>query len=114
MHVWKTADENGDGDGERKRGFSVLDSAEECAILSLHVICAAGFGVPQLWPHQSEDVLKGDAMGGFGGRSLMGGHTLSLKDGLQSLLRNIIWFAFFKPWTLGLSSLFFCFPFHFL
>ena len=100
LQVWKAADKDGDGGG--KKGFSVLDSAEQCAVLSLHVISAAGFGVPQLWPHQSEDVLEGDAMGGFGGGRLMGGHTLSLKDALQSLLKNIIFFAFFKPSVLGL------------
>lgn len=97
LHVWKEADEQGE-----EKAFSVLDSAEECAVLSLHVICAAGFGVPQLWPHQSEDILEGDVLGGFGGKRLMRGHTLSLKDGLQSLLRNLVFFAFFKPSVLGL------------
>lgn len=101
MHVWKEAGSEGDGLGNGQDGFRVLDPLNECAELSLHVISAAGFGVPQLWPHQSEDVLEGDPMGGFGGKRLMGGHTLSLKDGLQSLLMNLLFFAFFKPWVLG-------------
>ncbi|KAG9239747.1 cytochrome P450 monooxygenase-like protein [Amylocarpus encephaloides] len=69
-------------------------------ILSLHVICAAGFGVPQLWPNESEDRLKGKGIPGFSGHTAEGGHTMTMKSGLTNLLTNIMWFAAFSPSTL--------------
>jgi cytochrome P450 len=90
LGMWKRKDgvsERGDG------GFRVEDPRKGCALLSLHVICAAGFGVPQLWPGQNKDLLEGNGVPGFSGDELREGHTLSMKDALTGLLRDIYWFA---------------------
>lgn len=81
------------GDGNNMRDFKVENSSGGTATLSLHVICAAGFGVPQLWPWEGDDKLQGKGLPGYSGNELLQHHTMSMKDALTTLLRNIYWFA---------------------
>ena len=95
LEVWERAS------GNTKQEMKVADTSSDTCTLSLHVICAAGFGIPQIWPGESEDKLQGNGVPGFSGHQLMAHHTIGMKEGLVSLLKNILWFAAFSPKTLG-------------
>jgi len=90
-------------DGEVK-GFEVRSPAEGTATLSLHVICAAGFGVPQLWAHEGEEKLNGKGIPGFSGHTLLEGHRLSMKKSLAQILHLIRWVVILPTWFLSKFS----------
>lgn len=79
----------------------VVNTAEDAATLSLHVICAAGFGVPQVWPNETEESLEEKGLQAFSKFKLTGDHTLSFKDALISLLKHLLWFVLFSPSVLS-------------
>ena len=85
-----------------KAELRVVNTSEDAATLSLHVICAAGFGVPQVWPNETEENLEEKGLQAFSKFKLTGGHTLSFKDALVSLLKHILWFVLFSPSTLSM------------
>lgn len=95
MNLWSGQGSN------TKEHMRVENTAIDAATLSLHVICAAGFGVPQLWPGESEDKLQGNIVPGFNTFRLNGDHTLPFKDGLHSLLQDILWLVALPPWVLS-------------
>lgn len=82
--------------------MEVQNTAVDAATLSLHVICAAGFGVPQLWPGESESKLQGNVVTGFNTFQLAGDHKMPFKNSLHSLLQNILWFVALPPWFLSM------------
>ena len=84
-----------------EKDMKVDDAAHDAATLSLHVICAAGFGVPQLWPGENEDKLQGNILPGFNTFQLTGDHNLPFKDSLGLLLKHILWFVALPPWFLS-------------
>lgn len=96
--LWATQETNTKGE------LRVVNTPEDAATLSLHVICAAGFGVPQVWPNQVEEGLEEKGLQAFSKFKLTGGHTLSFKDALISLLKHILWFVLFSPSMLSMSS----------
>jgi cytochrome P450 len=75
--------------------MKVDDTAPYTATMALHVICAAGFGVRQLWAGEDEDKLGSNAVPGFNTSKLNGSHTLTFKGSLKILLHGIIWLAIF-------------------
>ena len=77
------------------------NAATYAATLSLHVICAAGFGVPTLWPNEDEEKLGSRGIPGFSDKTLTGGHELSFQGGLTQLLKQLMWFVIFPPWMLS-------------
>lgn len=88
-------------EGERKsledEELRVDDAGSDTAILSLHVICAAGFGVPQLWEGQeNEEVGKGtgreegNRAPDLGLNRPIGNHTLGFKDCLNFVLSGLL------------------------
>ncbi|KAE8441431.1 hypothetical protein EG329_004957 [Mollisiaceae sp. DMI_Dod_QoI] len=83
--------------------LKVENTAEDAATLSLHVICAAGFGVPQLWPNEDEEKLMGNGVQGFSEHEVKGNHSLSFKNGLNQLLKKLAWFVMFSPSILKVS-----------
>ncbi len=83
--------------------LKVENTAEDAATLSLHVICAAGFGVPQLWPNEDEEKLMGNGVQGFSEHEVKGNHSLSFKNGLNQLLKKLTWFVMFSPSILSKS-----------
>ncbi|KAH6701999.1 cytochrome P450 monooxygenase-like protein [Leptodontidium sp. MPI-SDFR-AT-0119] len=97
MNLW--AEKKGNTSGR----MTVGNTAEDSATLSLHVICAAGFGVPTLWPNEGEEKLGGRGIPGFSDKTLSGRHELSFQEGLTHLLRYLIWFVIFPPWVLKKS-----------
>jgi len=84
------------------RDIKVQNPALEVAMLSLHVICAAGFGVPQLWPGESAEKLGGMGLPGFSTSELTGSHTLSFKESLTELLKGLAWFILLPTWILSI------------
>ena len=98
MALWGSQGKN------TESNMRIENTAADAATLSLHVICAAGFGVPQLWPGENEDKLQGNVLPGFNTFQLSGGHTLPFKDSLSSLLRNILWLVALPPWLLSMNA----------
>jgi hypothetical protein len=95
MNLWASQGRN------TKEDVKVENTSIDAAVLSLHVISAAGFGVPQLWPGESEDKLQGNGVPGFSSFKLMGEHTLSFKVSLTLLSQRLFWLAPFSPWVLS-------------
>lgn len=87
---------------DESKGFEVENAAEGTAKLSLHVICAAGFGVPQLWSHEGDNKLNGKGIPGFSGHKLLENHQMSLKTGLIQLLNLILWVFIVPQWMLSM------------
>ncbi|KAA8576990.1 hypothetical protein EYC84_007014 [Monilinia fructicola] len=90
----------------------VDDAGSDTAILSLHVICAAGFGVPQLWEGQeNEEVGKGTGREeGNGAPDLglnrpIGNHTLGFKDCLNFVLSGLLLIFLWPQWALKFSPI---------
>lgn len=95
MGSWSQQGKNNESD------MKVENAAHDTATLSLHVICAAGFGVPQIWPEESEEKLQGTIVPGFNTVKLTGGHTLPFKESLNSMLKNILWLIVLPRWFLS-------------
>ncbi|KAF8850616.1 cytochrome P450 monooxygenase-like protein [Acephala macrosclerotiorum] len=101
--VWKETSRQTDGmvgvwsklDGNEPGSMKVKDTAPYTATMALHVICAAGFGVRQLWDGEDEGQLGTNTVPGFNTSKLIRGHTLTFKDSLNTLLDGIIWLAIF-------------------
>ncbi|KAG4441548.1 hypothetical protein IFR05_002933 [Cadophora sp. M221] len=89
LNAWSKVEGNDSGD------MKVEDTASLTAMMTLHVICAAGFGVSQLW--EGEDVAKlgANVFPGFNSTKLNGSHQLTFKHALNTLLGGIMWLAIF-------------------
>ena len=78
---------------EGSKDFGVKDVAKATALMTLHVISGAGFGVRQVWDREHEDQLGSSVIPGFNTSKLNGDHTMAFKDSLYVLLENVIWMA---------------------
>ncbi|KAF5873351.1 putative cytochrome p450 monooxygenase protein [Botrytis fragariae] len=88
----------------------VEDAGSDTAILSLHVICAVGFGVPQLWEgEEEEDVgngdlkIEGEEMPNLGLSKPVGEHSLGFKDCISMVLSSLLLILLWQQWMLKLS-----------
>lgn len=98
VRVWERR--MGQGRGERwdlNGDLRVDDAGNDTAILSLHVICAAGFGVPQLWEgeERKEEAIGDGEIEGSGSPDfcltrLVGNHTMGFKECLHLVLSGLI------------------------
>ena len=104
MNLWAEAQEPG-----IKGELRVSNTAHDAATLSLHVICAAGFGVPQLWPNEKEEKLQGKGIPSFSDLKLTGSHEMLFKEALTTLMAQLVWFVLFPRWLLSMS----CFEIYF-
>lgn len=101
--VWKETLRQTDGmvsvwsklSGNEPGNMKVKDTAPYTATMALHIICAAGFGVRQLWDGEDEGQLGTNIVSGFNTSKLIREHTLTFKDSLNTLLHGIIWLAIF-------------------
>ncbi len=84
-----------------KEFMKVENAAEDTATLSLHVIMAAGFGIPQLWPNEDEEKLEGKGVPGFSEPTPSGNHKMTFGDSLIMVLKNLPWFIVLSPKLLG-------------
>jgi cytochrome P450 len=77
--------------------LKISDTSGDTGTLTLHVICAAGFGIPQLWENQNAEKLGKRAIPGFSDDRLTGTHTVSFKKSLTTILSHILWFMVIPP-----------------
>ncbi|ESZ90785.1 hypothetical protein SBOR_8833 [Sclerotinia borealis F-4128] len=100
------------GEGGDGGGLRVADAGNDTAILSLHVICAAGFGVRELW-EEEESADGGEKEGNGNGNGTpdlglnrpVGDHTMGFKDCLNSVLSSLILIILWPQWVLKYSPI---------
>jgi hypothetical protein len=91
-------------DGNTVEEMNIGNTQRDTANLALHVICGAGFGVPQLWPHEDESVLGSRRVPGFNTTKLAGNHTMDFKDSLRKTTGlEIVWLTVLPPWLISNS-----------
>jgi cytochrome P450 len=87
--------------GNSPQSMKIKDTAPDTALMTLHVISGAGFGVRQVWDGEDEKQLGMKAIPGFNTKTLKDNHEMAFKDSLSTLLRGIIWMAIFPTWVLS-------------
>jgi cytochrome P450 len=87
--------------GNLAGNMMVKDTAPDTAMLALHVICGAGFGVPQVWPGKDEKALGKKIVPGFNTAQLLNNHRMTFKDSLYTMVNSVIWLAVMPKWLLG-------------
>ncbi|TGO17403.1 hypothetical protein BTUL_0018g00700 [Botrytis tulipae] len=87
----------GNGSEKGDEELRVEDAGSDTAILSLHVICAVGFGVPQLWEGEEEEdmgngelKIGGEGMPNLGLSKPIGEHSLGFKDCINTVLGSLL------------------------
>ena len=90
--------------GNTSNDMKVKDTAPLTALMVLHAIGAARFGVKQLWDGEDEKLLGNTVVPGFNTRRLNGTHIFTLKDSLSTLLHGIIWPTIFPVGLLSKSG----------
>lgn len=86
--------------------MKVRDTAPDTALMALHVISGAGFGVRQAWDDEDEKDLGIRTIPGFNTAKLRENHSLTFKYSLNTLSHGIIWMALFPIWLLSESDTF--------
>jgi cytochrome P450 len=82
--------------------MKVRNTALDTATLALHIICAAGFGITQLWPHEDESVLGDKKVAGLNTKRPAAGRNLTFKEALVCTTGlDIIWYSIFPEWFLS-------------
>jgi hypothetical protein len=107
--VWKESLRQAEGmlgfwaklDGNPTTNMTVRDVAKATALMTLHVISGAGFGVRQVWDCEQENELGINVVPGFNTAKLNGEHKLAFKNSLYILLGNVIWMAILPMWLLS-------------
>ncbi|KAK8908431.1 hypothetical protein QC760_002809 [Botrytis cinerea] len=85
--------------------LEVKDTAPDTAVLGLHVISGAAYGISQGWEGDDEE-LGDNIVPGFNTTKLEGSHRLMFKEALSTLVDEIIWAALAPMWVYSIS------PFH--
>jgi cytochrome P450 len=81
--------------------LKVRNTALDTATIALHIICGAGFGIPQIWPHEDESILGDKKMAGLNTKLPAEGHKLTFKEALvYTTGLRIAWFSVFPEWVL--------------
>jgi hypothetical protein len=98
-------------EGNSTEEMNIGNTQRDTANLALHVICGAGLGVPQLWPHEDESVLGNRRVPGFNTKELGGNHKMDFKTALRgSTGLEIVWLTILPSWLIRkyncLSSIF--------
>ncbi len=81
--------------------MKIKDTAPDTALMTVHVISGAGFGVRQVWDGEDENQLGMKIIPGFNTKTLKGNHKMRFTDSLNTLLRGIIWMAISPVWVLS-------------
>ncbi len=93
-------------DGDAKGGMWVKDVYPDAATTSLHIISRSGFGVGLLW--DGEEVGEGEEVDEgyerFTSHTPRGGHTMTFKDSMHTMLRDFIWMGVFSKATLSMPA----------
>ncbi|KAM3074783.1 hypothetical protein ACMFMG_008199 [Clarireedia jacksonii] len=89
--------------GEEVRVLRVDDTSIDTAILSLNVICEAGFGLPQIWEGEKGEKDDRNGVPDLSSSSGLDGHRFGFKDSLNMLLANLITILLWPQWFLRTS-----------
>lgn len=82
--------------------MNIGNTQRDTANLALHVICGAGLGVPQLWPHEDESILGNRRVPGFNTKKLSGNHKMDFKESLRgSTSLEIVWLTVLPRWLIS-------------
>jgi hypothetical protein len=93
-------------DGNTADDLRIEDVQTNAKALALHVICGAGFGVPQLWPHEDEAVLGSESLPGFNTSKPAGAHKQIFKTALGRLIGlEMALLGMLPHWILSESAL---------
>ncbi|KAL8703443.1 MAG: hypothetical protein Q9201_003381 [Fulgogasparrea decipioides] len=91
-----------EGNSEEK-GMWLHDVYPDAATTSLHIISRSGFGVKLLWPGEDledENEVE-DGYERFTSHEPTGSHTMTFKESMNTMLRDIIWMGVFSKKWLG-------------
>lgn len=89
-------------EGSNIEELKVRNTASDTATLALHIICGAGFGIPQIWPHEDESELGDKKMAGLNTKKPAEGHKLTFKESLVLTTGiQIAWLGIFPEWILS-------------
>ncbi|KAF7958417.1 hypothetical protein EAE96_001965 [Botrytis aclada] len=88
-----------------EENLEVKDTAPDTAVLGLHVISGAAYGISQSWGGDDKE-LGDNIVPGFNTAKLEGSHRLMFKEALGTLVHDIIWAALAPMWVYSIS------PFH--
>lgn len=89
-------------EGSSIEEMKVANTAIDTATLALHIICGAGFGIPQIWSHEDESVLGDKKMAGLNTKKPAEGHELTFKESLvYTTSLQIAWFGVLPEWVLS-------------
>lgn len=84
--------------GGKPSSQTLHDMDADMMSLSLHIISKAGFGVRCLWPHE-ESAGEGDGQDErFASNKPPAGHTMSYKEAMSKLMKNVIWIPVLPKW----------------
>ncbi|KAF7948648.1 uncharacterized protein EAE97_004059 [Botrytis byssoidea] len=108
IRIWGRRGRSSEKGDEEMR---VEDAGSDTAILSLHVICAVGFGVPQLWEGEEEEYMgngnlkiEGGEMPNLGLSKPVGDHSLGFKDCINTVLGSLL-LMLWPQWMLKISPI---------
>jgi cytochrome P450 len=89
-------------EGNSIEEMNIESTQRDTANLALHVICGAGLGVPQLWPHEDESILGNKRVLGFNTKKLSGNHKMDFKESLRgSTGLEIVWLTVLPRWLIS-------------
>jgi cytochrome P450 len=82
--------------------MNIGNTQNDTANVALHVICGAGFGIPQLWPHEDESILESRRVPGFNTKKLAGNHKMGFKESLRKTTGlEIVWLTILPSWLIS-------------
>ncbi|KAI4192931.1 MAG: hypothetical protein LQ346_004085, partial [Caloplaca aetnensis] len=89
-------------DGDGKGGMWVKDVYPDAATTSLHIISRSGFGVRLLWDGEEmgEEQEVEEGYERFTSHTPRGGHTMTFKESMHTMLRDFVWMGLFSKATL--------------
>ncbi|KAF7901573.1 uncharacterized protein EAF01_006872 [Botrytis porri] len=112
IRIWQRRGTRGSRGRSRENGYDELkveDAGSHMAILSLHVICAVEFGVPQLREGDEEVLsnadskIEGETMPNLGLSKPVGEHSLGFKDYINMVLSSLLLIRLWPQWILKIS-----------
>ncbi|KAF2083231.1 cytochrome P450 monooxygenase-like protein [Saccharata proteae CBS 121410] len=77
---------------------TVANAESDMMSLSLHIISKAGFGIQVLWPHEECSAKEEEVNGHFSSTKPSPGHSMSYKEAMSKLMKNVIWIPIMPKW----------------
>ncbi|KAF7949293.1 hypothetical protein EAE96_008458 [Botrytis aclada] len=112
IRIWGRRGRRGTSREKGDEELRVEDAGSDTAILSLHVICAVGLGVPQLWEGEDEEdlnyrelMIEGEEMPNLGLSKPVGEHSFGFKDCINLVLSSLLLILLWPQWMLRNSPL---------